>query len=163
LALVGLVLQFLPAPGHGSAARAWGAALLIASFAALTVFVAANIRVPGMPLLAAGFVLNIVAIAVNGGMPVSDQALRVAYGSDYTAQRRELVESGGAKHHLAGQSDTARFLTDVIGIPAPVHLVVSAGDALSFVGAAWVVAAATLGKATRNVRAPDGDRDVGPD
>src|SRR5439155_24435548 len=105
---------------------------------------------------------SIVAIAADGGRPVRDHALRVAYGSDYAAQRRELVASGGAKHHLAGPSDPVRFLTDVVGIPGPVHLVISAGDALSFVGAAWVVAAATLGKATRNVRAPDVDRDVGP-
>jgi hypothetical protein len=109
-----------------------------------------------MPLLAAGFVLNIVAIAVNGGMPVADHALRVAYGSDYAAQRRELIQSGGAKHHLSGPSDSLVFLTDVIGVPAPVHLVVSAGDALSFVGAAWVLAAATLGKAGRPEDAGDG-------
>jgi Family of unknown function (DUF5317) len=148
LALIGLALQFVPAFGHGSAARAWGAGLLIASFTALTVFVVANIRVPGMALLAVGFVLNIVAIAVNGGMPVGDQALRVAYGSDYSSQLHELVVSGGAKHHLQGPSDTLVVLTDVIPVPSPVHLVISAGDALSFVGAAWVLAAATLGKAS---------------
>ena len=149
LALLGLALQFVPVSGSGSTARAWGEGLLIASFALLTVFVGANLRVPGMPVLAVGFVLNIVAIAVNGGMPVSDHALRVAYGSDYAEQRRELVGSAGAKHHLAGPSDTVEFLTDVIAIPSPVHLVISAGDAVSFVGAGWVVAAATLGNARR--------------
>jgi hypothetical protein len=149
LALIGLALQFVPAFGHGTAARAWGTGLLIASFAALTMFVVANIRVPGMPLLAVGFVLNIVAIAVNGGMPVGDRALRVAYGSSYSSQRHELVESGGAKHHLQGPSDTLVLLTDVIPVPSPVNLVISAGDALSFVGAAWVLAAAALGKASR--------------
>src|SRR5438094_914393 len=101
LALFGLGLQFVPASRHALAVT-----LLILSYAVLTIFVAANLRMPGMWLIAVGFVLNLVAVAANGGMPVSDHALRVAYGKDYTEQRRELANgAGGAKHHLAGPGD----------------------------------------------------------
>jgi hypothetical protein len=161
LALVGLALQFVPVPGSGAAARAWGAALLVVSFVCLTVFVAMNLRIPGMPLMAAGFVLNIVAIAANGGMPVTDHAMRVAYGADYPRQRAELVAGGGAKHHLADASDHLIVIADVIGVPAPVRLIVSAGDVLSFAGAAWVLAAATLGRASRPARTPPGGLEAG--
>jgi len=141
LALIGLAVQFVPARTH-----AWAVVLLICSYALLTAFVVANIRMPGMALMAVGFVLNIVAVGANGGMPVSDHALRVAYGSGYAEQRRELVAGeGGAKHHLQRHGDELLFLTDVIPAGAPIHIIVSFGDLLTFVGAGWVVAAATLG------------------
>jgi hypothetical protein len=143
LALLGLALQFVPVRSRG-----WAAALLVASYAVLTLFVVANIRMPGMPLIALGFVLNIVAIAANGGMPVSDQALRVAFGNGYAEQRRELVTGhGGAKHHLRSEDDVLIFLADVVPVPAPLRIVVSVGDLLALVGAGWVVIAATTGHA----------------
>jgi hypothetical protein len=151
LALLGLAVQFVPAKSH-----AWAVGLLIASYALLTVFVAANFRVPGMWLLALGFVVNIVVIAANGGMPVSDHALRVAYGtSGYAEQRRELVTGeGGSKHHLQRPDDVLVPLTDVIPVGPPVHLILSVGDLLSLVGAAWVVAAATLGHPATHAAGP---------
>jgi hypothetical protein len=140
LAIIGLVLQFIPVHAH-----AWAVGLLIASYAVLVVFFAANIRLPGMALIALGFVLNIVVIAWNGGMPVSDHALRVAYGAGYAEQRRELVSGeGGAKHHLQGPGDDVTWLADVIPIPAPLHIVVSIGDLVSLVGAGWLLARATM-------------------
>ena len=140
LALIGLAVQFIPTDSRG-----WAVALLIASYALLTVFVVANIRMPGMPLIAVGFVLNIVAVGANGGMPVSDHALHMAYGGGYAEQRKELVGGGGAKHHLQSEDDVLVFLTDVVPVPAPIRIVLSVGDLLSLAGAAWVVAAATLG------------------
>jgi hypothetical protein len=143
LAIIGLVLQFIPVHAHG-----WAVGLLIASYAVLVVFFAANIRMAGMPLIALGFVLNLLVIGVNGGMPVSDHALRVAYGSGYAEQRRELaVGEGGAKHHLQGRGDELTWLADEIPIPVPVRIVVSAGDLVSLVGAGWLMASATMGKA----------------
>jgi hypothetical protein len=144
LAIVGLGLQFVPTHSH-----AWAVGLLIASYAVLVVFFAANIRTPGMPLIALGFVLNIVVIGVNGGMPVSDQALRLAYGSGYAEQRRELVSGeGGAKHHLQGSDDHLTWLADEIPVPSPVRIVVSVGDLVSLVGAGWLLARATMVKGT---------------
>jgi hypothetical protein len=121
----------------------------------LVVFFAANIRMPGMPLIALGFVLNIVAIGVNAGMPVSDHALRVAYGSGYAEQRRELASGeGGAKHHLQGPDDHVTWLADEIPIPAPVRIVVSIGDLLSLVGAGWLLAQATMAKGATGTSTP---------
>jgi hypothetical protein len=142
LALLGLAVQFVPVHAHALAVG-----LLILSYALLTVFVLANIRMPGMPLIAIGFVLNMVAVAANGGMPVSDHALHVAYGKDYLAQVRELTAGrGGAKHHLQRPDDVLVILTDVIPIGAPVHVIASAGDLLSLIGAGWLLFGATLGR-----------------
>jgi hypothetical protein len=106
-----------------------------------------------MPLIALGFVLNIIAVGANGGMPVGDHALHVAYGKDYGVQRRELATGqGGAKHHLQRPDDVLVVLTDVVPIGAPVHIVTSVGDLLSLVGAGWLVFGATLGKGSSGAR-----------
>ena len=152
LALIGLALQLIPVSGSGRGAHWLAVGLLVASYAVLTLFVALNVRLLGFPLLAVGFVLNILAISINGGMPVSDHAMRVAYGSSYQRQRTELLQAGGAKHHLARPDDSLLPLTDVIPIPAPVRLVVSLGDVLWLLGAGWVVAGATLGPPGRHRR-----------
>ncbi len=148
LALIGLALQFVPAGSH-----MWAVALLILSYVVLTAFVAVNLRLPGMWLIALGFVLNIVVIGANAGMPVADGALRTAYGRGYAEQRRELASgAGGAKHHLQRPSDRLIALADVIPVGAPVRIVTSAGDLLSLAGAGWLVAAATLGRVRERER-----------
>jgi hypothetical protein len=151
LALVGLGLQLIPVGSHG-----WAVSLLVVSYAALVLFVVVNIRLPGRWLIALGFVLNLVVVGMNGGMPVGDRALRSAYGGGYAEQRRELAAGeGGAKHHLQRASDRVVFLSDVIPVPAPVRVVVSIGDLASLAGAFWLVLAATLGR----VRQPEDDLD----
>jgi len=142
LALVGLALQFIPAPsGHH-----WvPVALLLASYAVLLLFVAANFRYIGFWLVAAGFALNILVIALNGGMPVNDHALREAYGSSYQGTRTSLLSTGGAKHHLARADDLLLPLSDVIPVGSPVHNVFSVGDMVAIFGVAWALAEATKG------------------
>jgi hypothetical protein len=62
-------------------------ALWLASFALLAVGLLLNARVPGVPLVAAGLVSNLAAIAANGGhMPALPGALRAA-GLDFTVSR----------------------------------------------------------------------------
>jgi hypothetical protein len=139
LAFLAAVLQFVPAPSS-SGLRWVGAALLIASYAVVVAFVALNITVPGLWLIAVGFALNIVAIGLNGGMPVSDGALRRAYGSDYLEQRRELLSARETKHHLRRPDDVATPLTDVIPVDSPVHQVLSVGDVVWLVGVVWLIA-----------------------
>jgi Family of unknown function (DUF5317) len=52
------------------------AALLVAAYPVGSVFLAANWHLPGMPLVALGGALNLLAISVNGGvMPASPSAL----------------------------------------------------------------------------------------
>jgi uncharacterized protein DUF5317 len=148
LALLGLILQLIPVPSMDGQVDRWiAASLLAASYAVLLVFVAANIRLPGFPIVALGFALNLLVISVNGGMPVSDHALHEAYGSGYADMKRALIENGGAKHHLAGPGDVLRPLSDVIPVGKPVRLVFSVGDLLFFAGVMWLLVAATRGRA----------------
>src|SRR5437867_11818872 len=87
LALLGLALQLVPIPSMNGELDHWLAVgLLIASYVVLLAFVAMNIRLPGFPVIAAGFALNLFVISVNGGMPVTEHALRQAYGSRYAAE-----------------------------------------------------------------------------
>ena len=154
LAFLAAALQFIPAPSS-SGARWVGAALLIASYTALIAFVALNIRMPGLWLIALGFALNVLVIGLNGGMPVSDAALRAAYGSGYAEQRRELIQGHQTKHHLERPDDVLVPMADVIPVGGPVHQVLSVGDLVWLVGTGWVVAGMTRG------RRRDGDGAIG--
>jgi hypothetical protein len=143
LAFLAVALQFTPVPSISGRADDWlSTGLLTASYVAVALFVAVNIRVPGVWLIAAGFAMNLVAISLNGGMPVSDDALRSAYGDDYRNQLEELSEAGGAKHRLAGPDDVVIPLTDVIPVGWPVRQVLSVGDIAWLIGTVWLVAGA---------------------
>jgi len=126
----GVVLQLIPAAGM------LGVALLISSFVLLGLAAAANVRLPGFPLILAGLALNFLVIAVNGGMPVTAHAL-VASGQQATM--KDLVENGGSKHHLATDADDLVVLADSIPLGAPVHQAVSVGDLMAYAGAAWFI------------------------
>ena len=162
LAVAGLALQFIPVPGSaGSSQRVLGLGLLFGSYGLLLVFVLANVRYAGFWLVAGGFALNVAVIAINGGMPVNDHALHIAYGSGYAATAHELRASGGAKHHLQRPDDDLIVLTDVIPEGVPVHNVFSAGDMIALVGVALVMAEATRGPRGRHD--PGSDRRIAPD
>lgn len=134
LAIVGLALQFFfPSRGDGPYL------FLMGSFLILTVFAAANLRTPGFALVLAGMLMNFLVIGINHGMPVTTHALVT---SSQQATLTELVEAGGAKHHLAGPNDRLLFLGDVIGLPTPVGQAVSAGDVVAYLGVGYVVIAA---------------------
>ena len=130
LALVGIALQFFPVGGWEENA------LVLLSFAALSIFVVANIHQPGFVLVLVGLALNLLVIGVNQGMPVSHQALMDSGQEDLID---DLVQSGGAKHHLATEQDSLRFLGDVIAIPPPVSQAASIGDLLMYAGAGWFI------------------------
>jgi Family of unknown function (DUF5317) len=82
----------------------------LASDALVGAFLVANPRLPGMPVLALGAGLNVLAIAANGGvMPASASALRIA-GIDVTDG---FANSAAVAHpHLL-------WLGDVIPVPGP--------------------------------------------
>jgi hypothetical protein len=151
LALVGLALQLIPVPSMDGNVDHWLAVgLLVASYVVLLAFVAVNIRLAGFPLIAVGFALNLLVISVNGGMPVTEHAIRQAYGPRSAAEIRRLEEHGGAKHHLARDDDVLVSFADVIPVGAPVHQVLSAGDVVFMVGVFWVIAAAAKGARGRH-------------
>jgi hypothetical protein len=141
LAILGLALQLIPARSQSD--RWLGVGLLIVSYAILLIFVVANLSHRGFGLIGIGFVLNLLVISVNGGMPVSDKALHRAAGSRYEAALDRLIVHGGAKHHLQRSGDDLVFLADVYGVPGPVAQVVSIGDVIAMVGVGWVMGAAT--------------------
>jgi hypothetical protein len=151
LALIGLALQLIPIPSMDGQLDHWLAVgLLIASYVVLLVFVAMNIKLLGFPLIAVGFALNLLVISANGGMPVTERAIRHASGAQYTAEITRLQEQGGAKHHLARDDDVLLPLADVIPLGAPLHQVLSVGDIVFMAGVLWVIAAATKGAVGRH-------------
>lgn len=147
LALIGLALQLVPIPSSldPHMARWIGAGLLVFSYLLLLAFVLENIQFPGFPIIIVGLLLNIFVISLNRGMPVTDAALRSAEGPNYGRARQHLIDTGGAKHHLARPDDLLLPLADVIAIPAPVKNVFSIGDLIAYLGVAWVLGSATRG------------------
>jgi hypothetical protein len=152
LALLGLALQLAPVPHLGSlhARHLAAVGLLIASYLVLLSFVGLNFRLAGFSLIAVGFALNLLVILVNGGMPVNQRALEIAGGPRYAATISDLLQHGGAKHHLARDDDVLLPLSDVIPVSWPTRNVFSVGDLIAMLGIAWVLAAATKGPAGRH-------------
>jgi hypothetical protein len=107
-------------------------ALNIASYMLDAYFLFANRRLTGVPIVALGAALNVLAITANGGvMPASASALRIA-GID---PRAGFDNSAHLVHaHLA-------FLGDVIPVPGPwpIGNVLSVGDLTIFIGALIVL------------------------
>jgi hypothetical protein len=85
-------------------------ALMVAAYPVGALFLAANWRVPGMPLVALGGALNLLAITVNGGvMPASPSAL---------AGAGLAVDEPGFQNSTALAEPRLEFLGDVFFIPA---------------------------------------------
>jgi hypothetical protein len=134
LALVGFAMQLVNPPGN------WPLFLLLGSFVLLSIFAIVNIRTPGFVLILIGVAMNFTVIAVNSGMPVSEQAL-IASGQADTLG--DLVNDADSyvKHHLADGEDRVLFLGDVIAIPPPIAQAVSVGDFFTYGGVAVVIMA----------------------
>jgi len=103
-------------------------ALNVGSYLLDAYFLFANRRLAGVPVVALGAALNVLAITANGGvMPASATALRISG----IAERAGFDNSAHLAHaHLA-------FLGDVIPVPGPwpIGNVLSIGDLTIFVGA----------------------------
>jgi hypothetical protein len=138
-ALFGLLLQVILWPGGD-----WPLLYLYVSFVLLAAFAVVNVRVTGVALILVGIALNFTVIALKRGMPVSRQAL-VASGQADTLG--ELVDEGGAKHHLASSTDRLRFLGDVIAVPV-LEQVISVGDVFTY-GGVMVLITAGMGRRRR--------------
>ncbi len=139
LAPLGLALQAMPLPDarHGTDLLV-RVVLFSCSFVMLLLFVGANIRVAGLPLLFVGLTLNFVVIAANGGMPVSQDALEASGQADVLEL---LLQDEGAKHHLLTSDDHLTFLGDVIPVGTPIKQVMSVGDVFVYAGLAWLIVA----------------------
>jgi Family of unknown function (DUF5317) len=108
------------------------AALHVLSYVLDAYFLFANRRLAGVPLVALGAGLNLLAISANGGvMPASAAALRISG----IATRAGFDNSAALAHaHVA-------VLGDVIPVPGPwpIGNVLSVGDLVIFVGAFFVL------------------------
>lgn len=99
--------------------------LHIATYALIGLFLWANRRLPGVPVIATGALLNAAAIIANGGvMPASRTAERIA----------GLHLGAGFHNSAALAHPVLRWLGDIIPWPGPLSNVLSAGDVLIYVG-----------------------------
>ena len=101
-------------------------------------FVLGNRRVAGMPLIGLGLLLNLVVVAANGAMPVSEGAAARAGISP-----AELALAGDAMREPLTQDTLLGRLADVIPVAAPWWpQVVSPGDALVAAGVGLLLVSA---------------------
>jgi uncharacterized protein DUF5317 len=109
----------------------------VAAAALLIVLVVRNAAVEGIPLLAAGLLLNAIVVGANGAMPVSLDAAAAA-----GVATGPFATGDDARHVLAGPTTRLDRLGDVIAVPLPHYPeVVSPGDVLVVAGVALLVVA----------------------
>jgi hypothetical protein len=147
-AIGGLALQVVPV--HRWVDDDVAVAVLVGSYALLIAFVWVNRRLPAAPLLLVGLVLNMTVIALNGGMPVSESAIRISGGSDGTLPA--AIDDG--KHHVMTSSDVLTPLADIIALPPPVATVLSIGDLFLYAGIAAFTVIVMRGRFAENRRPP---------
>lgn len=156
VAVVALAIQVVPAGVLGGRFdELLDVRALLVSYLMLLAVAAINWRCPGFPLIVVGLVLNFTVIAVNRGMPVSEEALRRAGRQEDV---RVLSEARDSKHHLARDDDLLLPLADVIPVGPPFASVVSVGDLLTYTGAATFLAGAMLDRPGRRRRESAGPR-----
>lgn len=103
---------------------------VLASYALLVTFAAANLRLAGMAVVLGGLTLNLTSMVANGGMPVRDSAL-VATG--LVAEADLPAVDLGPKRHLETPADRLPALGDVIPVRS-LRQVLSVGDVVLAAG-----------------------------
>lgn len=101
----------------------------------------------GFRVMAVGVGSNLVVIALNGGMPVSREAVMSVGGAAGAA----AVAAGDVFHSVASSSTRLALLSDVLPLPGFPGLrgIVSIGDLLMFVGIVIVVVTASKAPGAR--------------
>jgi hypothetical protein len=134
--VIGLILQlgvtFLP----GEFFEERGYLLILIASVAAAAFMFFNRNLPGMMLAAIGLALNVLAISLNQGMPVSLEAIEIAGAPEFAAE---------GEHTLLDDSTKLPWLTDVVPIPIA-GTVLSVGDLFLAAGLAWLVYGRAKGK-----------------
>jgi hypothetical protein len=129
-----------------------GPPLYVASTALVFIAVLANLRTPGMALVAIGAASNLAAIIANGGyMPASHSAAAVGPDGVVVYSNTRVIVSPALE-----------FLTDVIVLPAwlPFTNIASIGDLLIGAGIAIVIAVSM--RSARRPSAADDDTPTTP-
>ena len=112
--------------------------ILLASNLLIAIFLALNQRTPGILLAALGLILNVSVIALNGAMPVSQEA------SD-RAGITMSIEDAGLKHERLDDDTKLPWLADVLPVPG-VREVLSIGDVILALGIARLIFARTTAR-----------------
>ena len=136
LVALGLAVQLVIFTPAGDAfVGAAGPALYVASTAMVLAAIVANLRLPGLPLVAAGALLNLAAIVANGGRMPADPAALASLG---------VTNVGAATNSVIAPDPALRPLTDLFALPPwlPLANVFSIGDVLIGLGLAAAVAVA---------------------
>ncbi len=137
-----LLIAYLPASRH-LIPDALAAAGLWASSALFLAFVWLNRRLPGMPLLLAGLILNLAVMAANGGwMPISPQTASQVLRDDVSRYVALNARFGQKDMLLQAQDTHLGFLADRFLFPSwfPYQVAFSAGDILIAAGVFWLLA-----------------------
>ena len=135
-AIVGLAIQIAIFSGPGSdAVGAAGPPLYVGSTVLVLLVVIRNLAIPGLPAVALGAALNLVAILANGGAMPADPAALAAAGRDAALT--------GYSNSAALADPALRPLTDIFATPRelPLANVFSVGDVLIAVGIAVAIMA----------------------
>lgn len=136
LALAGLLVQVvLFSSGVGDALGQLAPAVYVGSTLAVLAAVLANVRLPGLPLIAAGATLNLAAIVANGGYMPGDPGAYALAG---------LTPDDGFSNSVVRADAALRPLTDIFALPdaMPLANVFSVGDVLIGFGVAVAIALA---------------------
>lgn len=122
-AAISLTAGLLDPPWLGDAGAAAVTVLVLVS---VVVFLVANRHLPGMGIAGIGLALNTLVIVVNGAMPVSADAARIA-------NARGSLDEPGLKHEVMGPDTDLAWLADRIPVPGA-RIVLSAGDVVLAAG-----------------------------
>lgn len=121
LLVVGAVISLVAGLWHPPwLGEAGGAVVTIVVFMSVMVFLVANRQLPGMGIATIGLALNTLVIVVNGAMPVSADAARIA-------NARGSLDEPGLRHETMGPDTRLAWLADRIPVPGA-RIVLSAGD-----------------------------------
>ena len=117
--------------------RASAFAVLLLTQAAVVAFVLLNRRLPGTSLMLVGLALNIIVIAANQAMPVSERAAGLA-GTEYLTDQRHVDHGLHLRNERLTEDTNLPWLSDVIPLPI-VEQVASVGDLILGLGIARLV------------------------
>jgi hypothetical protein len=142
LAVIGLGIQVaLFSDLGGSLAGDLSPLVYVASTVLVLAVVLANLRIPGLALVALGASLNLIAIIANGGSMPADPGALASLGKP--------IED--ATNSVVLDDPVLPFLTDVFALPAwlPLANVFSIGDVLIGAGVAVAIVAGMRGRTGR--------------